>query len=33
MAKSMDFPKPKYSEAIKSNQGNNQGNIEYVAVP
>ena len=23
MAKSMDFPKPKYSEAIKLNQGNN----------
>jgi hypothetical protein len=33
MAKSMDFPKPKYSEAIKSNQGSNQGNVEYVAVP
>jgi hypothetical protein len=33
MAKSMDFPKPKYSEAIKSNHGSNQGNVEYVAVP
>ena len=33
MAQSMDFPKPKYSEAIKSSQGNNQANTEYVAVP
>lgn len=33
MAKSMDFPKPKYSEAIKSSNGSNQGNVEYVAVP
>jgi len=33
MAKSMDFPKPKYSEAIKLNQGNNVSNTEYIAVP
>lgn len=33
MAKSMDFPKPKYSEAIKSSQESNHGNTEYIAVP
>ena len=33
MAKSMDFPKPKYSDAIKTNKGNDFGNVEYVAVP
>jgi hypothetical protein len=33
MAKSMDFPKPKYSEAIKTNKENDFGNVEYIAVP
>jgi hypothetical protein len=33
MAKSMDFPKPKYSEAIKTNKENDFNNVEYIAVP
>jgi len=33
MAKSMDFPKPKYSEAIKTNKEKDFGNVEYIAVP
>jgi hypothetical protein len=33
ISKNMDFPKPKYSEAIKSNQSNSHANVEYVAVP
>jgi hypothetical protein len=33
MAKSMDFPKPKYSEAVKTNKEKDFGNVEYIAVP